>query len=184
MRAVYYLSALEQARLLKQRKISARELLKLSRERVEKYNPAINAVIVSDFARAEKAAAASDRRLKRGEPRGIFDGVPMTIKESFDWQGTPSTWGAPALRNTSAARSPARPAPTTTTGSVAAPRACDRRTNGEAAAADILRKDRRSMVLAARRVPDESKTVMGDHFGRGSKLISVEAGEVGTTGRR
>ena len=37
MRAVYYLSALEQARLLRQRKISARELLKLSRERVEKY---------------------------------------------------------------------------------------------------------------------------------------------------
>ena len=95
MRAVYNLSALEQARLLRQRKISARELLKLSRERVEKYNPAINAVVVTDFPRAEKAAAAADRRLKRGEPRGIFDGVPMTIKESFDWTGTPSTWGAP-----------------------------------------------------------------------------------------
>lgn len=99
MRAVHYLSALEQARLLRQRKISARELLKLSRERVEKYNPAINAVVVSDFARAEKAAAASDRRLKRGEPRGIFDGVPMTIKESFDWTGTPSTWGVARLRD-------------------------------------------------------------------------------------
>jgi len=99
MVALYYLSALEQARLLRQRKVSARELLKLSRERVAKYNPAINAVVVSDFTRAEKAAAAADRRLKRGEPRGIFDGVPMTIKESFDWEGTPSTWGAPYLRN-------------------------------------------------------------------------------------
>ncbi|MFO0992971.1 MAG: amidase [Hyphomicrobiales bacterium] len=98
MRAVYYLSALDQARLLRQRKISARELLKLSRARVENYNPAINAVIVSDFARAEKAAAAADRRLKRGEPRGVFDGVPMTIKESFDWTGTPSTWGVARLR--------------------------------------------------------------------------------------
>jgi amidase len=99
MRAVYYLSALDQARLLRQRKISARELLKLSRERVEQVNPAINAVIVSDFARAEKAAAASDRRLKRGEPLGPFDGVPMTIKESFDWTGTPSTWGTAKLRD-------------------------------------------------------------------------------------
>jgi amidase len=97
--APYYLSALEQARLLRQRKVSARELLKLSRERVAKINPAINAVVVTDFERAAKAAAAADRRLKRGEPRGVFDGVPMTIKESFDWNGTPSTWGAPALRN-------------------------------------------------------------------------------------
>jgi len=103
MRAVYYLSALDQARLLRQRKISARELLKLSRERVEQVNPAINAVIVSDFVRAEKAAAASDRRLKRGEPLGPFDGVPMTIKESFDWTGTPSTWGVARLRDNIAA---------------------------------------------------------------------------------
>ena len=51
MQSVCFLSALEQARLLRRRKISARELLKLSRERVEKYNPAINAVVVSDFAR-------------------------------------------------------------------------------------------------------------------------------------
>jgi amidase len=103
MRAPYYLSALEQARLLRQRKVSARELLKLSRERVDKINPAINAVVVTDFERAAKAAAAADRRLKRGEPRGVFDGVPMTIKESFAWSGTPSTWGAPALRNNIAA---------------------------------------------------------------------------------
>jgi amidase len=103
MRAPYYLSALQQARLLRQGKISARELLKISRARVEQINPAINAVVVTDFERANKAAAAADRRLKRGEPRGVFDGVPMTIKESFDWTGTPSTWGAPALRNNIAA---------------------------------------------------------------------------------
>jgi amidase len=56
-------------------------------------------VVVADIARARKAAAESDKRLKRGEPRGPLEGVPMTIKESFDWTGTPSTWGAPAYRD-------------------------------------------------------------------------------------
>ena len=47
---------------------------------------------------AKHAAMASDKRLKRGTPLGPFDGVPMTAKESFDWKGTPSTWGEPAYK--------------------------------------------------------------------------------------
>ncbi|MBK1869498.1 amidase [Taklimakanibacter albus] len=88
-------SALDQARLLRARKISARELLDLAWSQVEKHNKSLNAVIVSDITRARKAAAAADRRLKAGAPKGTFDGVPMTIKESFDWTGTPTTWGDP-----------------------------------------------------------------------------------------
>jgi amidase len=92
---VHLRSALDQARLLRARKIGARELLDLCWSQVEKHNPRLNAVIVSDIARARKAASAADRRLKAGKPKGIFDGVPMTIKESFDWTGTPTTWGDP-----------------------------------------------------------------------------------------
>jgi amidase len=92
---VYLRPALEQARLLRAAKISARELLDLCWAQAGKHNPALNAVIVSDIARARKQAAAADKRLKAGRPKGIFDGVPMTIKESFDWVGTPTTWGDP-----------------------------------------------------------------------------------------
>jgi amidase len=92
---VEFRSALDQARLLRARKIGARELLDLCWAKVEKHNPRLNAIIVSDIARARKAAAATDRRLKVGKPKGLFDGVPMTIKESFDWTGTPTTWGDP-----------------------------------------------------------------------------------------
>jgi amidase len=92
---VHLRSALDQARLLRARRIGARELLDLCWSQVEKHNPRLNAVIVSDIARARKAASAADRRLKEGKPTGIFDGVAMTIKESFDWTGTPTTWGDP-----------------------------------------------------------------------------------------
>src|SRR5262245_1977417 len=92
---IYLRSALDQAWLLRARKISARELLDLAWARVEKHNPDLNAVMVSDIARARKEASAADKRLKDGKPRGIFDGVPMPVKESFDWTGTPTTWGDP-----------------------------------------------------------------------------------------
>jgi amidase len=96
--------ATELARLLRGRKISAQDLLAACSEQMARHNPALNAIIYADLDRAKKAAAAADRRLKHGEPLGIFDGVPMTIKESFDWTGTPSTWGAPRFRDNIAGR--------------------------------------------------------------------------------
>jgi amidase len=64
-----------------------------------RHNPKLNAIVVSEMERAQKAAAAADKRLKNGKPLGPFDGVPMTIKESFDWTGTPATWGAPQFKD-------------------------------------------------------------------------------------
>lgn len=92
-------SATELARLLRAGKLTARELLDDCLAQYEKHNSAVNAVVVTDIPRARKAAAAADRRLKAGKPKGPFDGVPMTAKESFDWTGTPSTWGDPRFRD-------------------------------------------------------------------------------------
>src|SRR6185295_5494778 len=90
--------ALALARLLRSRKISARELLDVCWQRFQKYNGSLNAIIVTDIDRARKAARAADRRLKSGTPLGPFDGVPMTVKESFNWTGTSSTWGSAPLK--------------------------------------------------------------------------------------
>jgi amidase len=84
---------------LRKRKLSARELLELCWKRYEACNPSLNAVVITDIARARRAANASDWRLRRGESLSPCDGVPMTIKESFNWTGTPSTWGALAYRD-------------------------------------------------------------------------------------
>jgi amidase len=97
--ATIFRSAAEQARMLRARKISAIELLDLCLRQMAMHNPALNAVIVTDPGRARAAAAAADRRLSRNTPAGPFDGVPMTAKESFDWTGTPSTWGHPNYRD-------------------------------------------------------------------------------------
>ena len=96
---LHYRSATDLARLLRSRKTTATALLDLCLDQYAKHNDTLNAIVVTDIERARKAAAASDRRLKKGKPIGPYDGVPMTAKESFDWTGTPSTWGAPRLRD-------------------------------------------------------------------------------------
>jgi len=78
---------------------SAAELLELYVERLERYNPALNAVILTRLDQARARAQEADAALARGESWGPLHGVPMTVKESFDWAGTPSTWGIPAYRD-------------------------------------------------------------------------------------
>ncbi|MFT3989647.1 amidase [Aestuariivirga sp.] len=98
MTELVFKPAHELATLLKERKITSRALLDACLDQFARYNAKLNAVIVTDIERARKAADAADKRLAEGKPIGPFDGVPMTAKESFDWTGTPSTWGVPALR--------------------------------------------------------------------------------------
>jgi amidase len=97
MSEVVFKSALAMSRMLKQKKISAVELLGECLTQYSRHNETINAVILTDLSRARKAAKAADARLAGNKALSVFDGVPMTAKESFDWQGHPSTWGDPAL---------------------------------------------------------------------------------------
>jgi amidase len=99
MRDLVFKPALELGRLLKNRKVSAKELLRACLDQYAKHNAAVNAVVVTDIDRAFKAAEAADRRLRRGTGLSLIDGVPMTAKESFNWSGTPTTFGDPALAN-------------------------------------------------------------------------------------
>jgi hypothetical protein len=92
-------SAADLARLIQQKKISSLELTQHYIERIERFDEALNAVVVRDFERALDAARLSDESLARGNRLGSLHGVPMTIKEAFDVSGLPTTWGVPAQRN-------------------------------------------------------------------------------------
>ena len=60
--------------------------------RIDAQDGAINAVVVRDFANARLQAQAADAALARGERRPLL-GVPITVKESFNVAGLPTTWG-------------------------------------------------------------------------------------------
>jgi amidase len=93
---VPFRSAKQLAGDIKRKKIGCVELLELYLARVQKYDGALNAVVVRDFDRARTRARALDRT--RGA-RGPLHGVPMTIKESYDVTGLPTTWGVPGYKD-------------------------------------------------------------------------------------
>jgi amidase len=76
---------------------SASALLEATLARIDAVDPALNAVVARNEGAARAAAADSDERLAAGHPRPL-EGLPITIKDSFDVAGTVSTAGAPAFR--------------------------------------------------------------------------------------
>ena len=84
--------------MLDTRQVSAAELLEQAIARIEAHDSRINAVVVRDFERARAAAAAADASLARGERQPLL-GLPMTVKESFNVAGLPTTWGIPAFKD-------------------------------------------------------------------------------------
>ena len=99
-----FLPAHRLAAMIRQGKLGCVELLDLYLERIETHNAKLNAIVVFDVERARKRARAADRALRKGEVWGPLHGVPMTIKESFDVEGLPTTWGKPDLKGNVPAR--------------------------------------------------------------------------------
>ncbi|MET0325644.1 MAG: amidase [Ilumatobacteraceae bacterium] len=88
-------SARQLARAVRSGAVSSVELLRGYLERVDRLNPAINAIVVDDRERALADAAAADEARAQGQPVGPLHGVPMTVKENFSIPGQPTTWGYP-----------------------------------------------------------------------------------------
>ncbi len=86
-------SAGDQAAAIAAGQISATELLDLVLDRYERFNPTINAVVFTQIEQARDRARAADEMTAKGQSSGPLHGVPMTIKEAWDWIGSPSTSG-------------------------------------------------------------------------------------------
>src|SRR3954469_1126187 len=92
-------TAKQLAAAIAKKKIGCVELLDLYLKRVEAHNPALNAIIAMDVEGARKRARAADKAVKAGKKLGPLHGVPMTLKESYDIAGYPTTWGNPAFKD-------------------------------------------------------------------------------------
>ncbi|MEZ5998904.1 MAG: amidase family protein [Hyphomonas sp.] len=95
--------ALETAKAVRSGDISALEACDAAIARIEALDGPINAVVVRDFDRARNAAKAVDGSRKPDDGRALL-GVPMTVKESNDVAGLPSTWGFEMFKDLKAAR--------------------------------------------------------------------------------
>ena len=94
-----FLSATQLADLVRTGKTGALELLDHYIARNEQHGNRINAIIVTDYDRARDQARMLDSQADKAAP--LF-GVPMTVKESFDIQGLPTTRGHMEAKDTAA----------------------------------------------------------------------------------
>jgi len=65
-------------------------------DRIDMWEPKINAMFLVHREAALASARESERRWKRGEPRSPLDGVPVTIKENIHTRGDPAPIGTAA----------------------------------------------------------------------------------------
>jgi amidase len=88
------LPAAEQRRLVAAREVSPVEVVGAALARVERLNPAINAVVTLN-PRALDEARDLERRLARGEEPGPLCGLPVGIKDVTPVAGLRTTYGSP-----------------------------------------------------------------------------------------
>jgi amidase len=100
-------SALAAAEAIRAKKISSVELTRHALERIDRFNPGLNAFVYVMREEALARAKECDEAMARGESLGVFHGVPINVKESFSVAGQLCTWGIPAFRNSRAERNAA-----------------------------------------------------------------------------
>ncbi len=94
-----FCSASEIAGAIRERRVSAVEVLEMYLARIAKHNPALNAICTLDEAGARTRATEADAALARGDLWGPLHGVPMTIKDALETAGMRTTGGYPPLAN-------------------------------------------------------------------------------------
>ncbi|MBN8957980.1 MAG: amidase, partial [Rhizobiales bacterium] len=94
MTDIHDLTATDLLRLYRRRALSPVEAAKDALSRIARFNPVINAFILVDEAGALEAARASEARWAKGEPQGLVDGVPATVKDNVWLKGFPCRNGS------------------------------------------------------------------------------------------
>src|SRR5215213_9941998 len=80
---------------LRNREISARELLDLHLTRIAERNRELNAIVSLDEDRARAGAAVADEAVARGDELGPLHGLPFAFKDTHDFAGWLTTYGSP-----------------------------------------------------------------------------------------
>src|SRR5215213_2272933 len=94
MTSIQSLTAADLLRLYRRRELSPVEVTRDQLDRIEKFQPVINAFIIIDREGALAAAKASEARWRKGEPVGPVDGLGATVKDNIWLKGFPSRRGS------------------------------------------------------------------------------------------
>ena len=99
MADITFLSASEMARKIRDRTLSSTEVVTACLNKIEEYNPALNAICTLDSEGALKKAKEADTASEQGKSWGALHGVPITLKDMFETAGLRTTSGYMPLKD-------------------------------------------------------------------------------------
>lgn len=99
MSDLVFTPAYQLAQMIRDRVVSAVEVLDAHLTQIAKHNSKLNAICTLDRDRARQRAQQADEALARGENWGILHGVPITIKDIFETAGLRTTAGYKPLKD-------------------------------------------------------------------------------------
>ena len=92
---ICFTTAHELARLIRERKLSAREVMEAHLRQIDRVNPSVNAIVTLVPERALAGADAADAALARGDDVGVLHGLPIAHKDLVPTKGIRTTFGSP-----------------------------------------------------------------------------------------
>ena len=97
--SICFLSTVEMARLIRTKKLSAREALAAHLKQIERVNPKVNAIVTLVPELAAAAAAKADEMQARKEPLRLLHGLPVAHKDLLETRGIRTTFGSPLYKD-------------------------------------------------------------------------------------
>jgi amidase len=97
--SICFMSAVEMARLIRTKKLSAREALAEHLKQTERVNPKVNAIVTLVPEMAAAAAAKADEMQARKETLGPLHGLPVAHKDLLETKGIRTTFGSPLYKD-------------------------------------------------------------------------------------
>src|SRR5580704_15477780 len=89
-----FMSTVEMARLIRAKKLSAREALAEHLKQIERVNPKVNAIVTLVPEMAAASAAKADEMHAHGEALGPLHGLPAAHKDLVETRGIRTTFGS------------------------------------------------------------------------------------------
>lgn len=99
MSDLVFQSTSQLAKAIRERSVSAREVLEAHLSQIAQHNRVLNAIVTLDEEQAISKASQADAALAQGELWGPLHGVPFTVKDLFDTAGVRTTWSYRPLAN-------------------------------------------------------------------------------------
>jgi amidase len=97
--SVCFMSTVDMARLIRAKKLSAREALAAHLKQIERVNPQVNAIVTLVPEMAAAAAAKADEMQAHNETLGPLHGLPVAHKDLFETRGIRTTFGSPLYKD-------------------------------------------------------------------------------------